>query len=130
PAHPPRTRLGGFSMTPRLLPSLAAAAGLAGSACAQVITTPEIAAVLDLSWQEDPVFPHNDNGVLEPGEHALILMTVSFSGQFTLVSFGPAGTFYQGVILGLGSAYVDIRGLSGDASGLYNGGGARPPPAP
>src|SRR5262249_27305695 len=68
-------------------------------------------------------FAHNDNGVLEPGERALMLMSVSFSGQFSNVGFAPAlGSFSHGTVLGLAFCYMDIRGLTGDASGLYNGG--------
>jgi hypothetical protein len=102
--------------------ALGAAAGLAAAASAQTIITPGVTASLDLTWQEDPAFPHNDNGVLEPGEHALIRMTLSFTGQNTVAIFEPGEVFTSGTILGLGSCYVDIRGLAGDASGLYNGG--------
>ena len=38
---------------------LVALSGLAAAASAQVITTPGITASLDLSWQEDPAYPHN-----------------------------------------------------------------------
>jgi hypothetical protein len=110
-------------MKTRSIVALAAVAGLAAGASAQVISTAGITANLGLTWIEDPSFSHNDNGVLEPGEHALIVMAVSFAGQNTTASFSPGiGTFTSGLVLGLGSAYVDIRSAAGDASGLYNGG--------
>jgi len=50
-------------------------------------------------------------------------MDLSFAGQNTVVSFSPpVGPYSGGTILGLGSAYIDIRSLSGDATGVYNGG--------
>jgi hypothetical protein len=80
-------------------------------------------ATLSLSWIEDPAGPHNGNGVLDTGETALIVMDISFTGQNTAASFSPSiGSFSSGTILGLGSAYVDIRSTAGDAAGLYNGG--------
>jgi hypothetical protein len=104
----------------RLAALLASAAGSAASA--QIITSSWVTARLDLDWQEDPVYPHNDNGVLEPGERALMLMTLSFTGQFSRVVFNPIGAFSSGTITGLGSAYVDIRSAAGDFTGLFNGG--------
>jgi hypothetical protein len=115
-------------MKTRSIVALAAVAGLAAGASAQVISTAGVTATLSLSWMEDPAFPHNDDGVLEPGEHALIIMAVSFTGQNTAASFSPGvGTFTSGLILGLGSAYIDIRSAAGDATGLYNGGITVPP---
>ncbi len=100
-----------------------AALGLAAGASAQVITTPGITATLDLTWQEDPAFAHNDNGVLEPGERALLLMSESFTGQSTLVTVSPPIAEHTvGLLFGFGIAYVDIASLSPDASGLYNNG--------
>jgi hypothetical protein len=103
--------------------------GLASaSADAQVITTPGITASLDLTWQEDPAFPHNDNGVLEPGEHALILMSESFAGQGSIVTMNPPlGPYTSGELVGFYSAWIHIRAISGDAAGLYNNGLTNPP---
>ncbi len=103
--------------------SMLALAGLVTAASAQIITTPGISARLDLTWQEDPAYPHNDNGVLEPGERALLRMTLSFSGQTTRVEFAPPiGQYSSGTILGFASAYFDVRSESVEATGLYNGG--------
>lgn len=110
-------------MKTRSIVALAAVAGLAAGANAQLISTAGINATLSLSWSEDPAFTHNDNGILETGEHALITMNVSFTGQNTAANFNPPiGSFSSGTILGLASAYIDIRSTSGDATGLYNGG--------
>jgi len=110
--------------------ALAAMAGLASSASAQFIITPGVTASLSLSWAEDPAFPHNGNGILDAGEHALITMTLSFvdpSGGTSRVSFAPSvGPYSGGYITGLGTAYLDIRSLLGDATGLYNGGVTAP----
>jgi len=101
--------------------ALAAMAGLASAASAQVITTSGITASLSLSWTEDPAGPHNGNGVLDTGETALILASLSFSSGS--VNFSPSiGQFTSGTIVGLGTAYFDIRSTAGDAAGLYNGG--------
>jgi len=106
--------------------ALAAAAGLASTASAQFITTAGITATFSSSWSEDPAFPHNDNGVLETGEHALILTSLNFSNG-NAVSFSPGiGANSSGTILGLGTAYVDVRSAAGDATGLYNGGLTNP----
>jgi hypothetical protein len=102
---------------------LLAVAGLATAAAGQVITTPGISVSLDLTWQEDPAFPHNDNGVLEPGEHALILMSESFIGQGSSVSISPPlGAYSVGDIEGFGGAALDLLSGSADGSGSYNGG--------
>ena len=98
-------------------------AAVCGSANAQVITTTGITANLSLSWMEDPAYPHNDDGSLDPPERALFIVNLSFTGQHTSVNFSPSlGAFTSGTILGLGSAYFDVRSTSGDANGLYNGG--------
>ncbi len=103
--------------------TVAALSGLAAATSGQMITTPGITASLSLGWMEDPAFVHNDDGDLDVGEHALIIMTLSFTGQNSVVSFTPSvGSFNTGTIVGLGSAYLDIRSTSGDATGLYNGG--------
>jgi hypothetical protein len=45
----------------------------AASASARVSTTRGIAVDLSMNWRQDPVFTHNDNGVLEPGEPAMVV---------------------------------------------------------
>jgi len=110
-------------MKTRSIIALAGMAGLAASASAQVISTAGVTANAALTWQEDPAFTHNDNGILETGEHALITMNLSWQGQNTAVTFSPSvGSFASGTVLGLGSAYIDIRSTAGDATGAYNGG--------
>jgi len=106
--------------------ALAAMAGLAASASAQVITTAGVTCTISLSWSEDPAFPHNGNGILDPGEQALITASLAFTdptGGASTISFSPAiGPFGGGYITGLGTAYLDLRSTAGDATGLYNGG--------
>jgi hypothetical protein len=103
-------------------------AGLASPASAQFITTPGITVNLSLTWQEDPAFPHNDNGVLEPGEHALLLMSESFTGQETRVTISPPiGLYSFGDLKGFGGAGFDLLSDSVDPSGYYNGGITNPP---
>jgi len=108
--------------------ALVAAAGMASAASAQsFITTTGISATFSSTWIEDPSGPHNDNGLLETGEKALIITNLTFTGMDTSVDFSPAvGAFGSGVVLGLGAAYFDIRSSAGDASGLYNGGITNP----
>jgi len=102
--------------------ALAAMAGLASSASAQFITTPGITADVHLSWVEDPSGPTNNNGILDQGEKALIFCTITITNNVA-VQFSPAiGPFSSGTVLGLGTAYLDIRSASGDATGLYNNG--------
>jgi hypothetical protein len=99
------------------------ALAITASASGQVVTTPGITANVSLSWQEDPAFAHNDNGVLEPGEHALMLLSVSFTGQFSQVQFSPPlGAYSSGTIMGFSDALLDLKAPSGDATGLYNNG--------
>ncbi len=110
-------------MKTRSIVALAALAGLASGASAQIISTAGISATMTLSWIEDPTGPTNNNGVLDQGERALIIMNLSFTGQNSAASFAPPiGPFSGGTILAFGSAYVDIRSTAGDATGLYNGG--------
>ena len=114
-------------MKTRSILALTAVAGLATAANAQFITTAGISAQLTLSWVEDPAFAHNDNGVLETGERALILMNAAFTANNPDVSFNPPiGTFTHGTVLGLASCYLDLRSAAGDATGAYNGGVTAP----
>lgn len=122
--------------------ALAAVAGMAASASAQTITTAGVSCTISLSWIEDPSGPHNGNGVLDAGEKALILMTLSFTGQSTIgapdtanpgfffgpwnanqVTFSPSiGAFSTGYARGLGTAYLNLTSAAGDATGVYNNG--------
>jgi hypothetical protein len=103
--------------------ALAAMAGLASSASAQFFTDASVHATVSLSWVEDPAFPNNGNGVLDPGEHALILASLSFTDQYQRISFAPAvGAFASGIITGLGTMYTNITSASADPTGVYNNG--------
>jgi hypothetical protein len=96
---------------------------LAGTAHAQFFTDPAITLSFDLSWQEDPGFAHNDNGILETGEHAIIRVSCSFTGQNTTAAFDPPiGLFTSGRIMGFAGAYVDLLANGPDPAGSYNGG--------
>ncbi len=115
-------------MKTRSILALATVAGLAAGASGQVITTAGVTATFTMSWIENPAFTHNDNGVLEPGEHAIIRTTLSFTNQYQTVSFSPAiGAFTSGIVAGLGSGFIDIRSASADPSGLFNNGITIPP---
>ncbi len=106
-----------------LCAAVAVVAGVAGGAAAQFVTTPGITANLSLGWMEDPAFASNNNGVLEPGERALILLNVSFTGLGTTASFAPGiNQYHSGTIMGMGSLFIDIKSSSADPSGLYNNG--------
>ena len=107
---------------------LTLAGAVASAAAGQIITTPGITASLDLTWQEDPAYAHNGDGILEPREHALILMTLAFTGQNTLVQFSPPlSTYSSGTIVALAASFFDIRSEAPDAAGLYNNGITVPP---
>src|SRR2546423_9169720 len=88
-----------------------AAAGLATAARAQSFTT-DSHVIFPLTWMEanssgTPILP---NGILEPGEYALITVSpVSFTNQNGIANFSPAiGTFTSGTILGFGSGFFDL----------------------
>jgi hypothetical protein len=96
--------------------SLAAAAGLAVRAAAQVPSFTSDS-TMSMSWSE---VNGNNNGILEPGESAEIRMSVSFTNQFGVAQFSPPlGTFTSGTILGHGSAFIDING-EGGTLGAFN----------
>src|SRR5262245_31876643 len=95
-------------MKSRAILALTAVAGLASAASAQVITQNSTAS-FTLSFQDTG----NNNGVVEPGESALITMSVSFTGQNTIGTFSPPiGTFTSGTIRGLGAGFVDLNGTA------------------
>ncbi len=107
----------------RSIPAFVVAAGLAAGAVGQVIVTPGVSATFSMNWVEEPVFAHNDNGVLETGEHALIRTSFSFTNQYQWVDFTPAiGSFSRGIVVGMSSAFFEIRTASPNSAGLYNNG--------
>ena len=97
------------------------AAALPAGAHAQ--STTSSAVTFALSWTEsDPngLPAGNGNGILEPGEHALIHLTVSFTnlnhtGTYSPFPPGPG----SGTIRGFGSGFISLNGTS------TNGGNAQ-----
>jgi hypothetical protein len=96
-------------------------AGLATGAAAQV--TGGGAVTYALSWREcnetGGTLPNAD-GLLSPGEHALLQLSVAFTGQNTVATFSPAiGTFASGTIRGYGMGFLDLHGSS-QTEGMWN----------
>ena len=90
-------------------------ASLASIASAQS-TTPDAGATFSLRWIDSG----NANGILEPGERAVLALDVSFTNQNGIASFAPPiGTFGSGTIRGLGSGFLDFHGAGG-AQGAWN----------
>jgi hypothetical protein len=106
-------------MKTRAILALTAAAGLAGVANAQTQTQNSTVS-FTLSFQDTG----NHDGIVQPGESALITMNVSFTGQNTVGSFAPpVGTFSSGTIRGLGAGFVDLTGTAnngGNANGNWD----------
>lgn len=103
-AHPVRTA------------AAVAALAVHAAAHAQSFTT-GASATFALRWAEHN---GNDNGLLEPGESALLELDFSFTGQNTVVSFAPPiGTFGSGTLRGLGWGWIDLRGTGG-TQGTWN----------
>src|SRR5437867_2825158 len=106
----------------RALLSLSAVCGLAAAAHAQSFTADSTFS-MPMRWIEantSGIPLPNPNGVLEPGEHALITFHVEISNQFHTAAFSPAiGTFTSGTILGMGGGWIDIVG-SGGTHGSFN----------
>jgi hypothetical protein len=112
------------------------ACGLAGwvaEAGAQFTTGGTVS--YQLTWRESDqnggTLARSD-GILSPGEHALLRLSVSFTGQNTVATFSPAiGTFSSGTIRGFGAGFLDLQG-SNQAQGKWDvdaghGLGVRPP---
>jgi hypothetical protein len=104
---------------------LAVTAGLAAGAPARAQAfTSDSKITMTMSWREATstggTIP-NPDGVLEPGESALVLIdSVSFTNQGGIAHVSPPiGTFTSGVISGFGFGYVDIDG-SGGTQGAFN----------
>jgi hypothetical protein len=89
---------------------------LASGATGQSFTS-DSSITFALRWSEHN---GNNNGVLDPGESALLSLDVSFTNQNGLASFTPPlGPFSAGIIRGLGSGYLDFHG-STPAQGSWN----------
>jgi hypothetical protein len=98
-----------------LIPSLLAAAA-ATPVAAQSITY-DTHVTYSLAWSEHN---GNANGILEPGESALITMDVSVANQFGLAMFSPPiGAWTSGTIMGFGFGFLDLHG-SGGSAGTFN----------
>jgi hypothetical protein len=76
----------------------------------------------------------NTNGILDPGESALLRLSVSFTNQNTTATYTPASPAPgSGTIRGLGSGFVDLIGTSGaggSAQGSWNMNYINPPQGP
>jgi hypothetical protein len=112
-------------MTHALPAAIALSAGVCASAAAQTFSfTSDSTMTISMAWREATstggTIP-NPDGVLEPGESALIqISNVSFSNQGGLAHFAPPiGTFSSGTVLGLSFGYLDLDG-SGDTQGVFN----------
>ena len=105
----------------RVLAMLSAAAGLAASARAQ--STLDSTVTFSLSWTESDAngLPAgNGNGILEPGEHALIHLAVSFTNQNTVGTYSPFPPGPgSGTIRGFGWGFIDLNGMN-NAPGTWN----------
>jgi hypothetical protein len=104
-------------------PLLLAAVALSTPAAAQSFTS-DATVTMTMSWREADLLGNplpNPDGILEPGEHALILIdSVSFTNQGGTANFSPPiGTFTSGTVLGFGSGFLDIHG-SGGTVGTFN----------
>src|SRR5262245_19085713 len=108
-------------MHPRATTLLLAAFAPAGLAAAQLPTTTASSMTYSLTW---PDIGGNFDGNIDPGESALIRLTVSFSNQNHTGSFSPnQGPFGSGTIRGFAFSFVDLNGTSdngGNANGSWN----------
>ena len=92
------------------------AASLAAAAHAQ--STLDSTVTFALSYAEGP--GGNGNGIIEPGESAVLRITVSFTNQNSTASFSPPiGNWNSGTIRGFGLGFIDLHGAAN------NGGGAQ-----
>ena len=105
-------------MKMRAIALLAALAGLPPAGALAQVFTNDSHITFGLTWSEAtssgaPV--PSPNGVLDPGEFALITVTpVSFTNQFGIANFSPPiGTFTSGTIVGFGSGFFDLVGQPG-----------------
>jgi hypothetical protein len=109
-------------MKTRATLALTALAGLAAAANAQSFTN-DADVTIHLTWREanssGGTVP--TNGILEPGEFALISVdSVSFTNFGSTANFTPSiGSFTSGLVTGFGSGFIDING-SGGTAGTFN----------
>src|SRR5690349_10397422 len=108
-------------MKTRAILGLAAVAGLAAGASAQVPSfTSDTAVTFSFSFSDNGAGNGNNNGVLDSGETALISVNESFTNQGSTANFSPAiGPFSSGTLLGFGSGFLDLNGTGGTV-GTFN----------
>jgi hypothetical protein len=111
-------------MKTRATLALTAVAGLAAGALGQNPSfTNDADITIHLTWREanssGGTVP--TNGILEPGEFALISIdSVSFTNFGSVANFTPSiGTWTSGLVTGFASGFLDING-SGGTNGTFN----------
>jgi hypothetical protein len=111
-------------MKTRATLALTAVAGLAAGALGQNPSfTSDTDITVHLTWREanssGGTVP--SNGILEPGEFALIQIdSVSFTNFGSTANFSPSiGTWTSGLITGFASGFLDINGVGG-TNGSFN----------
>lgn len=106
-------------MKTRSILALTAVVGLAAAANGQATTSST--ATYAFTWNEAP--GGNSNNVLDPGESAIIHLTVSFSNQNTIGTYAPFPPGPgSGTIRGFGSGFIDLNGSAtngGNANGAW-----------
>ncbi len=107
----------------RITLALSAVSGLCAAAAAQSFTT-DSSIDFTLTWREATSSggtSPGSNGILDPGEFALITLTTSFTNENGTAGFSPPiGTFTSGTIRGFGTAFLDINGNGNDSRGAFN----------
>lgn len=89
-------------------------AALSATANAQSFTD-DSTITLALHWSE---LGGNGDGVLEPGESALLSMDMSFTNQGGVADFSPPiGAFSSGTVVAFASAVLDINGTGSTQGG-------------
>src|ERR1051326_2882547 len=111
--------------TRALVTGLIAAAGWATAASAQTTTSSGTCTLTVVYLGEDPAVANNGNGIIDPGEAALIGINCVWGTINTTGSFSPAvGTTTSGTIRGHGGGFVDLLGTqavgSVDTTGTWD----------
>jgi hypothetical protein len=71
---------------------------------------------LSMAWSDNGGGNGNHDGVLQPGEKALITMDISFTNQGGIAHFDPpVGGVDHGIIAGFGGGFFSVRGTGGTA---------------
>jgi hypothetical protein len=102
------------------LAATAAILASTGSTLAQPFFTTDSTVTLSMAWSDNGLANGNNNGQLDPGEAALITMTLSFTNQGGPAHFEPPVLGHtSGTIAFFASAFINIDG-SGGTDGLFN----------